>query len=268
MQALRKGSTGEEVVKWQLFLRGQDFLEGAADGNFGEATHSATIRFQKDNHLVRDGVVGQLTLTKAMARGFSVVDNPREGRCSPPVPTGVVRITESDAVMRRFGKMAYKPAPVSDNPEAIVITNDWVKDNIVEAHIPQLSKIVGKVVGGKTYGAGPRSGVVQCHKLFVEPLQRTFEDWDDLGLLHLLITFDGLWVPRFVRGCPGVLSNHAVGTAIDLNAYWNGLHCLPALVGQLGSVRELVPAANKNGLWWLGHSSVSDGMHFELGVLV
>ena len=262
---LRKGSTGEDVVKWQLFLRGQDFYTDPAEGIFGYSTQLATMQFQHVHKLTADGVVGQLTLVEAMRAGFLVVENPREGRFWPPTPTNVVRVLGHEEMMRRYGKMEYKPSPISGNPEAIVITNNWVKDNIVEVHIPQLAKVTGKVVSGKKYGGGPSSGVVQCHKLFVEPLQRTLEEWEELGLLHLLITFDGLWVPRFIRGSRCVLSNHAFGAAVDFNADWNDLHCIPALVGQIGSVRELVPTANKHGLWWLGHSSVSDGMHFELG---
>jgi hypothetical protein len=38
----------------------------------------------------------------------------------------------------------------------------------------------------------------------------------------------------------------------------------PALVSEKGSVRELVPIANKYGFYWGGHfNSRPDGMHFE-----
>jgi hypothetical protein len=39
----------------------------------------------------------------------------------------------------------------------------------------------------------------------------------------------------------------------------------PAKQGELGSVRELVPIANKWGFYWGGHfKERKDGMHFEL----
>ena len=118
---------------------------------------------------------------------------------------------------------------------------------------------------GKTHGKGPED--VWCHKLFVDPLLATFSDWEKEGMMNLVLTFDGLWVPRFVRGSRHTLSNHSYGTAMDINAAWNGFRCRPALVGQRGCVRELVPIANKNGIWWLGHT-MDDGMHFELGTPV
>jgi hypothetical protein len=72
-------------------------------------------------------------------------------------------------------------------------------------------------------------------------------------------------VPRFIRGSHSVLSNHAYGTAFDINAPWNALGVRPALVGKPGSVRELVPLAAEHGFAWGGHFRTRpDGMHFEL----
>jgi hypothetical protein len=67
-----------------------------------------------------------------------------------------------------------------------------------------------------------------------------------------------------VRGSKTVLSNHAFGTAFDINVNWNRLGTIPALVGQKGSVRELVQIANNNGFYWGGHFTRKDGMHFEI----
>jgi hypothetical protein len=51
---------------------------------------------------------------------------------------------------------------------------------------------------------------------------------------------------------------------MDINVAWNGLGRQPAFVGQKGSVRELVPAAEKHGFYWGGFfASRPDGMHFE-----
>ncbi len=74
-----------------------------------------------------------------------------------------------------------------------------------------------------------------------------------------------LGTPRFVRGSQPRLSKHAYGSAIDLNAEWNRLATVPALKGKQGSVRELVPLANRHGIYWDGHfKGRADGMHFEL----
>jgi hypothetical protein len=48
---------------------------------------------------------------------------------------------------------------------------------------------------------------------------------------------------------------------------WNERGHRPALVGEKGSVRSLVPIAHKWGFWWAGHFSTPDGMHFEVAVL-
>lgn len=87
---------------------------------------------------------------------------------------------------------------------------------------------------------------------------------DDAGLGDRVLSFAGSWVPRFVRGSTTNLSNHAYGSAIDINVPWNQLSTVPALKGKRGSVRELVPIANECGLYWGGHFNRADGMHFEL----
>ncbi|MGN0763921.1 MAG: peptidoglycan-binding protein, partial [Aristaeellaceae bacterium] len=40
-----------------------DYLEGTADGDFGNGTKEAVIAFQKNNDLSADGVAGEQTLT-------------------------------------------------------------------------------------------------------------------------------------------------------------------------------------------------------------
>jgi hypothetical protein len=65
------------------------------------------------------------------------------------------------------------------------------------------------------------------------------------------------------------LSNHAFGSAFDINAKWNPLGHTPALVGKEGAVRKLVPIANDYGFYWGGHfTSRKDGMHFEVAKIL
>jgi len=62
-----------------------------------------------------------------------------------------------------------------------------------------------------------------------------------------------------------VLSNHAFGSAFDINASFNALGVEPARVGDRGCVRELVTIANDHGFYWGGHfAKRPDGMHFEV----
>jgi hypothetical protein len=94
-------------------------------------------------------------------------------------------------------------------------------------------------------------------------VQMLFRAWEDAGLRNRLLTWAGGFVPRFVRGSRTTLSNHAWGTAFDVNVAWNARGAMPALRGEKGSVRELVPIANDFGFYWGGHFSRRDGMHFE-----
>jgi hypothetical protein len=119
---------------------------------------------------------------------------------------------------------------------------------------------------------GCPKGKVSFHKKGVPQLQALWAAWEAAGLLPLVLTFDGGWNPRFIRGSTKSLSNHAWGTAFDVNAALNPLGCVPALVGKPGSTRKLVELAVQNGFFWGGWfgefagGSVKgrfDGMHFE-----
>lgn len=69
VSALSKvGSMGNEVTQIQSVLKSQGYYNGKIDGIFGTATKNAVIRFQKDNGLAADGIVGTNTL-KAMGIG-------------------------------------------------------------------------------------------------------------------------------------------------------------------------------------------------------
>ena len=62
-RALRKGSTGEDVVRMQQALIDLGYLTGAADGDFGSGTQNAVTQFQAVNSLSADGIAGEKTLT-------------------------------------------------------------------------------------------------------------------------------------------------------------------------------------------------------------
>jgi hypothetical protein len=159
---------------------------------------------------------------------------------------------------RIFGKFAYKATPSAANPEGITITDGWASTNIVMVEVPQLKGING----------APGSCKVPFHRLGADQLKAMWQAWEDDGLLPLVLGWAGSWVPRFVRGSRTHLSNHAFGTAFDINVPWNMLGAQPALVGKKGSVRKLVPIANAHGFYWGGHFGYgggrADGMHFEL----
>lgn len=276
MRVLRQGMMGTDVRAWQTFLVGQDSLTEEVTGEFDQATLLATQDFQKVHELDADGVVGNQTLGQAMLLGFVVADDrddSESGPLWPPRPTDLDPLSPGDRDAL-FGKFSYVAAPISYNPEGISIQGTWVRDQILPVRIPQLGR---RVLGV------PPSEVVSFHRLAVPQLLALWQAWEDAGLLGLVLSWGGSWAPRFVRGSRTTLSNHAYGTAFDINAGFNALSTQPALVGQKGSVRKLVELANQHGFWWGGfwgypgltgnnvnlgsHTGRSDGMHFEVADL-
>ncbi|MFZ4580993.1 MAG: M15 family metallopeptidase, partial [Myxococcota bacterium] len=147
-----------------------------------------------------------------------------------------------------FGAFKYVADPRPGNPEHIRLTDDWAKTNIIQVTIPQLS-----------------SKPISMHKLAAPQYVAWFRAIEKKGLSHLIVSFGGCWVTRFIRGSTSTLSGHAWGTAIDINVPWNLGGRQPALVGQKGSVRELMAFCLDFGLYWGGWFAKGgvDGMHIE-----
>jgi hypothetical protein len=153
----------------------------------------------------------------------------------------------------RFGKFAFEPAPIEGNPENIKITDGWNLKNIKSEPI--------HVAGS------PRKA--RLHKSAIGDFRLLWAAWHSAGLLSSVLTWNGGYVARYVRGSTERLSNHSWGSAFDINAAWNRLGHLPAMVGHKGCVYDLIPLANQHGFWWGGHfESRPDGMHFEIGTRI
>lgn len=263
METLRLGSKGQDVTNWQFWLRGQG-LAVTVDGDFGPATAAATKTWQWDHNLRSDGVVGNSTLAAALAAGFAMVEDTgydpddKNSPAWPPRPPGASPLSYADKI-KLFGVFRYEPAPTANDPDAIRILDNWAPNNLIFVKIPQLVKVPHRA---------PANGRILVNKKIAYQLQQAFEEIESAGLLSKIVSFDGAAVTRFIRGlaAKGVLSNHSWGTAIDLNADFNKFHQRPALVGSLGSVREIVMIMYKWGFYWLGWGSDEkklDGMHFE-----
>ena len=256
MRTLRRGSTGPDVQAWLNFLRGRDFYPDETDSVFGPKAEAATKAFQERYKLGADGVVGPQTYARAMQLGFSLVeddDGSKAGPNWPPQPD-LEPLIGNEARAAVFGKFRYRPAGTKGNPEAIRILDDWQAKNIVKVEIPQLVGLKG-AGGAKSFW---------FHRLCARQIQAFFEAVEKVGLAHLLLTWGGSYVPRFIRGSRSVLSNHSFGSAFDINVPWNYMGSVPALVGKKGSVREIVELAAKFGLFWGGYFRRKDGMHFEV----
>lgn len=252
-------SKGAEVRRWQQFLNRQ----GAAldvDGIFGQKTLAATRLFQQRQGLEQDGIVGPNTWGRALLSD-PTLDDPAPITPAHLAPDGPPRpnfFSLPAAVRwREFGGFNFVHAPRPDNPENIRITPPWEANNIVTVHIPELAHL-----------PDTNGGFVRFHRRVAEPVRALWAAWGAAGLVNRVLSWNGSYVPRFIRGSTTVLSNHAYGIAFDINTRDNGFKQPPARVGATGCVRELVPIANEHGFYWGGHwTNPVDGMHFELAYL-
>jgi len=258
MRTLRLGDRGQDVALWETFLVGQGYYWTEVDGLFNEDTKQSTIDFQRGLNLTPDGTVGPKTYAAALQRGFPGIEDESQGEDSPNWPPCLIQPVSSMKRAELFGTFAFKPAGNPSNPEAILITDGWGAQNIAHVEIPQLKGVIG----------APGSGIIPFHTKAAKQLQMLFAAWEEAGLLPLVLSFAGSWAPRYVRGSRQYLSNHAWGTAFDINVPQNPLGAVPALVGKSGSVRKLVALANAHGFYWGGHFERQDGMHFEVARLI
>jgi peptidoglycan hydrolase-like protein with peptidoglycan-binding domain len=61
--AIKKGDSGPEVVQLQKTLQAAGYFGGKATGFYGSVTRAAVKKFQADNNLKVDGIVGPKTLS-------------------------------------------------------------------------------------------------------------------------------------------------------------------------------------------------------------
>ncbi len=60
------GGYDKEVAQVQTMLKELGYYKGKIDGQFGSLTLDAVKRFQKDNNLIVDGIVGNQTYTRLL----------------------------------------------------------------------------------------------------------------------------------------------------------------------------------------------------------
>jgi peptidoglycan hydrolase-like protein with peptidoglycan-binding domain len=258
LPVLRRGEKGDAVFLWQNFLVGKGFLD-EADGVFGGNTEKATKAYQFSQGLPDDGVVGGMTYGRALSQGLAAVEFSSE---FPPKPMFMPLVGTADR-QSIFGEFDFEIQSLPSNRENIRILGNWVASNINTVNLPALKAPITAA-----------SGKMEFHQKASAQLEGLWKAWAAQDLTKLILTFDGSFVPRLIRGAPLVkdfrkLSNHAFGSAFDINAEFNGLGQTPALVGKKGSVRLMVPIANDYGFYWGGHFNTrKDGMHFEVAKIL
>lgn len=255
---IKRGALGAVVTSIQQFLIGQGFSPGMADGRFGPLMERAVREYQSREMLTADGIIGNVTLGRMLTQRLNLMPTPDTAPVGTypagfPAKPPFAPLTTNAQRGAVFGIFRYVGAPEPGNAEAIRITDDWDDKNIVLVKIPQLVK------------AGVHAtGAARMHRLVEAQTIGLWLAWEIMGLLPRVKSWEGMYVPRFIRGSRSTLSNHAFGSAFDINYTGNELGSTPAPLGSPNSVRELVPLAHRFGFYWGGHFGRADGMHFEV----
>ncbi len=100
---------------------------------------------------------------------------------------------------------------------------------------------------------------IYCHKNLVPELQKVFKALLEKNLLKEIKTFDGCFLPRYIRGYEAkkILSIHTWGCAVDFNAAENPL-------GGPVKFTELFLQVWRDLGWGVGKDFKRiDAMHFE-----
>lgn len=232
-------SSAIQAVQAELARR--NFYLGRIDGQAGPKTTEALLEFAVD----------------AMN-----IEEPEGVKTIPPFAV------MSAADRRRiFGTFRYSPQQGVRKGQSITIVDGWEDVNISRVFIPQLA---GKPLfseDGQKF-----AGHARFHRLAARQLVDAWHAVEQAGLLHLVLTVDGFFNPRFITSSTTALSNHAWGTAFDINAEWNGYGhkpAQPAQLGQKGYLLPLVEIFHKHGFYWGGNfASSCDAMHFEVARLL
>lgn len=154
------------------------------------------------------------------------------------------------------------PVTYSVNSNGSLSLPSSFTNKITRVYIPQLYNL-------PTYGAR-FSGNVMFYTPAHPQLKAAFQELENLELTHLLLTWDGSFVPRLMRGGSSSPSEHSFGCALDLNAQWNGFRQIGAAEGKKGSVIPLLPTFRKFGFecgadW---KPANRDSMHFQIKTLL
>lgn len=95
---LRQGSEGSEVKHLQQNLIGLGYLDGKADGSFGDITKDAVLAFQADYGLRTDGVAGNATQTALRNTVVRLQAELKDLGCAPGSADGYFGSKTSNAV--------------------------------------------------------------------------------------------------------------------------------------------------------------------------
>jgi hypothetical protein len=222
-----------------------DELVGAAELLVSEET-GRRIGISRDRYLLLQPVDGRRLTSRSLRRTIQPL-LPRDlgvfGRVQVRAPGETPYFRAGDAVLppvllkALFGEFGART--LKSQPGYIEVDPAWQRTHLVTTRVPLL-------------------GRVTCHRGIVPQLRGAMQELRSAGLGHLIKTFNGCFVPRFISRDPtALLSHHTWGIAFDMNLAGNYYGVSPH------QDPRLVDTLERWGFLWGGLFVVPDGNHFE-----
>ena len=222
-----------------------DELVGAAELLVSEET-GRRIGIVRDRYLLLQPADGHRLTSRALRRLIQPL-LPRDlgvfGRVQVRAPGETPYFRAGDAVLppvllkALFGEFGART--LKGQPGYIEVDPEWRRTHLVTTRIPLL-------------------GRVTCHRGIVPQLRAAMQELRSAGLGHLIETFNGCFVPRFISRDPtAMLSHHTWGIAFDMNLAGNYYGAAPH------QDPRLIETLERWGFLWGGLFVVPDGNHFE-----
>ena len=222
-----------------------DELVGAAELLVSEET-GRRIGVSRDRYLLVQPAEGHRPTSRSLKRAMQPLlpeGLGAFGRVQVRAPGETPYFRAGDAVLppvllkALFGEFAART--LKGQPGYIEVDPEWRKTHLVTTRIPLL-------------------GQLTCHRGIVPQLRGAMTELGAADLGHLIRSFNGCFVPRFISRDPtAMLSHHTWGVAVDMNLvgnyYGDRPHQDPRLVATL----------ERWGFLWGGLFVVPDGNHFE-----
>jgi hypothetical protein len=124
LKPIQRGSTGNNVLAWQQFLRLKQFPVGTVDGTFGNASDVATRAFQTQNGLPATGVVDEATYRSAFRQGFLFyIANLTMAQLLETLNFGDAEVEDLQKALN--GVLVIKPTPTAPVRPALVVDGDF-----------------------------------------------------------------------------------------------------------------------------------------------
>lgn len=233
---LLKNNQGQLVRTLQQKLLELGYDTGTADGVFGSKTEAAVLKYQTDNGLDVDGVVGDQT--------WSVL-------FKEPVPRTINSLDTPPSQSRCFEM--YGNHQIAGWDEQNMVRCDLLdfKDKLMHVYWDWLTPKDSAFDHSNWFGFA-------CHRLIAPKFQLAFKNIIDRGLADKVKTFGGCLNKRQMRGGTA-WSMHSWGIAIDINVQWNKFGQKNFEMGE-----NLARCFEDVGFIWGGRwVGKPDAMHFQ-----